>query len=118
MQSGADDFLTKPCREDDVIEKIGALLNIAYEYEDLSDAEYQPLTGLGALSTAIQGQLPQALAKELLDATLSGNKRRLDQLIEALRGTDKTATANALQELADRYEYDTLQRLLEEAGER
>ena len=31
--SGADDFLMKPCMEEPLFEKIGALLNISYEYE-------------------------------------------------------------------------------------
>jgi hypothetical protein len=46
---------------------------------------------------------------------LSGSKRRLDKLIEEVRGSEAAGSANALQVLADKYEYDTLTRLLEEA---
>ena len=35
-QSGADDFLAKPCREDELLEKMRALLNIAYDYEEMT----------------------------------------------------------------------------------
>jgi CheY-like chemotaxis protein len=38
-QSGADDFLGKPCREEELLGKMGALLRIAYDYEEISEAE-------------------------------------------------------------------------------
>ncbi len=34
FHSGADDFLPKPCREDELLERIRTLLNISYEYEE------------------------------------------------------------------------------------
>ena len=49
-QSGADDFLAKPCREDELLEKMRALLNIAYDYEEVSGNEGQPVAGAAALS--------------------------------------------------------------------
>jgi hypothetical protein len=49
---------------------------------------------------------------------LSGNKRRLDKLILQVRETADDGSARALQELADKYEYDALTRLLEEACRR
>ena len=35
-QSGANDFLSKPCRKDELLRKISGYLNIDYEYEELS----------------------------------------------------------------------------------
>lgn len=46
--SGADDFLPKPCREDELLTKIGALLNVAYEYVE----ENQEITKVTARSGA------------------------------------------------------------------
>jgi PAS domain S-box-containing protein len=43
--SGADDFLAKPCHEDELLEKIRALLNIAYDYEEMAHAEAKPQPG-------------------------------------------------------------------------
>jgi CheY-like chemotaxis protein len=114
-QWGADDFLAKPCRDDELLEKIRALLNTAYDYEEMSGAEDQPLPGLAALSAEGLGRLPRELIEELLDATLSGNKRLLDKLILDVRETEDAGFAHALQKLADKYEYDALARLLEEA---
>jgi PAS domain S-box-containing protein len=111
--SGADGFLAKPCREDELLEKMRTPLNIAYDYQETSEPEGQPGAG-AALSAERLGQLPRELAEELRDATLSGNKRLLDKLILKAPET----SAHALQELADRYEYDALTRLLEEACRR
>jgi CheY-like chemotaxis protein len=113
-QCGADDFLPKPCREDELLEKMRTHLNIAYDYEDLSEGE--PPAGLAALSAATLGRLPLELIKELRTATLRGNKRRLDNVILKVGETGDAGSAEALQELADRYDYDALTRLLEEVS--
>jgi PAS domain S-box-containing protein len=116
--SGADDFLSKPCREDQLLEKIRALLNIAYDYEDLSEADGQPLAGLAGPSLERLGQLPPELIEELRNATLGGNKRLLDSLILQVREAEGAESARALQQLADKYQYDALTRLLEAVGRR
>ena len=114
-QSGADDFLAKPCHEDELLEKIRVLLNIAYDYEETSGAEVQPPAAAEALCAEKLRRLPQELLGELRDAILDGNKNLLNRLIVKVRETQDTVAAQALQELADRYEYDVLTRLLEEA---
>ena len=60
-ESGADDFLSKPCREDELLEKMRALLNIAYDYEETSGADHAG---------------SQALSAEKLGATAAGADRR------------------------------------------
>jgi len=117
-QSGADDFLSKPCREEDLLEKLRALLNITYDYEEVNGTEGQPQAGLQAQRSEGLGQLPLALVEELRNATFSGNIRRLNELILQVRETADAGSANALQELADKYEYDALSQLLEEACRR
>jgi CheY-like chemotaxis protein len=112
-ESKADDFVAKPCREDELLEKMRALLKIEYDYEE-GDAA----ADLTALSTATLAQLPPGLAEELRDATADGNKRLLDELILRVRDSAAALSANALQALADKYDYDALTRLLDEAGGR
>jgi CheY-like chemotaxis protein len=114
-ESGADDFLSKPCREDELLEKIRAHLNVAYDYEEMTEAESQPIAGT-ADQTHNLGQVSSALLEELRKATLGGNKRLLDRLILRVSETGDAQTAQVLKELADKYEYDTLTRLLEEAA--
>jgi PAS domain S-box-containing protein len=114
FQSGADDFLSKPCREDELLEKARALLDITYDYEEASEVKPLPLADALALGAESLGSLPLDLVEELRDATLCGNKRRLDKLILKVHETAEPS-AQVLQELADKYEYDALTRLLEEA---
>jgi len=113
-RSGADGFVGKPCSEDELLETMRSLLNLSYDYEEISEAEAEPLGDLAALSAALS-QLPLDLVEELRTATLSGNKRRLDKLILQVGETADDAPARALQELANKYDYDALTRLLEEA---
>jgi PAS domain S-box-containing protein len=117
-QSGADDFLAKPCAEDELLEKIRLRLNVEYDYEEIGEANGQPFAGAMALSAERLGRLPLKLVEELRNATLTGNKKLLDKLIVAVRETEYSESAHALQELADKYEYDALTRLLEEACRR
>jgi PAS domain S-box-containing protein len=117
-QSGADDFVTKPCRGDELLEKMLVLLNIAYDYEEIGGAEGEHISGLAALSADGLGKLPPELVEELRNATLNGDKTLLDKLILKVRESEDAGSANALQELADKYEYDALMRLLEKAGRR
>jgi CheY-like chemotaxis protein len=117
-QSGADDFLSKPCHEDELLEKIRALLNVAYDYEEMSAAESQPIAGVAALSVERLGQLPQELIEGLRDAVLRGNRNIMNKLILKVRAMGHVESADALQELAENYEYDALTRSLEEACRR
>jgi len=111
-ESGADDFLAKPCQEDELLEKMSVLLNISYDYEGLSEPEGKAPAILAALGTESLAQLPLTLVEELHRATLTGNKKVLNGLIVKVRATGNAESANALQSLADKYEYDTLTRIL------
>ena len=116
-QSGADDFLAKPCREDALLEKIGALLNIVYDYEELGEAsgERHALTSASALGTktlASLKQLPPELIEALRNATADGDKKLLNSLIASVDQTNDAEFARDLQNLADSYQYDALTSLL------
>ena len=113
-ESGADGFLSKPCREDELLEKMRSLLNLAYDYEELGEAEGQPVAAQSALNSERLRSLPRELIEGIRTATLNGNKKDLDRLIVQVLETGDTATAQGLQDLADRYEYDALTQLLEE----
>jgi CheY-like chemotaxis protein len=114
-ESGADDFLSKPCREDELMEKMRVLLGIAFDYEESVYTENQAPGGEGPLSAERFAQLPRELIEEFRKATKRGNKKLLDELI---RKVPEPEFAAALQALADRYEYDALSELLEEAWRR
>jgi CheY-like chemotaxis protein len=116
-ESGADAFLAKPCREDELLESIRALLDVTYDYEEAS-TEDRTAADLAALSAQGLRRLPPELVSDLLGATSSGSKRLLDSLIIKAREQEGAGSADVLQDLADKYEYDALTRLLEEACRR
>jgi len=114
-ESGADDFMAKPCRADDLLRKIGDLLNVDYDYSHVSEGdEDKPPSGAGSLSAERLGHLPATLLEELRVATSAGKKKVLDKLILDVGETGDVESARGLQTLADNYEYDALTRLLEE----
>jgi CheY-like chemotaxis protein/nitrogen-specific signal transduction histidine kinase len=114
-QSGADDFLAKPLHQDELLEKMRVLLNTVYDYEEMSDADGRAHAAAELLGAEKLRHLPQELVRDPRDAILDGNKNLQNRLIAKVRETEDTVAAQALQELADRYEYDVLTRLLEEA---
>jgi len=114
-QCGVDDFVMKPCREDDLLDKMRKFLQIAYDYEEADATESRPVAAVAALRAERLAPLPRKLVEELLTATSNGNKRLLDKLILKMRETEDPRSAQTLQELADGYEYDAMTRFLEEA---
>ncbi len=115
IRSGANDFLAKPYREQELLTRIGALLNVEFTYEAANEAGEGRRSRRAALNAEQLERLPRELIEEILAATVRGNKRLLDSLIVKVHEIDDDGPAGALQELADGYEYDALTQLLEEA---
>ncbi|MGB6689041.1 MAG: PAS domain S-box protein [Terracidiphilus sp.] len=115
-QSGANDFLSKPCREDELLKKIGDHLNIEYEYDEKSrDGEDELQADGEALTAERLGVLPVDLLNKLRNAILGGDKKGLDHLILEIGETVDSGIAQVLQGLANNYDYDALTRLLDAA---
>jgi PAS domain S-box-containing protein len=113
-KSGANDFLPKPCREGELLKKIGDHLNIEYEYDETSrDDEDRLHAGGEELSVERLGLLPLELLNKLRNATLNGDKKGLDHLIAEIKETVDVGIAQVLQGLANNYDYDALTRLLD-----
>ncbi len=66
------------------------------------------------LSAESLANLPRDLIDNVRRAIFSGSKKRLDKLISEVAEHGHGALAGGIQGLADRYEYDELNRLLEE----
>jgi CheY-like chemotaxis protein len=121
-ESGADDFLAKPCSENQLLQKMATLLDLTLDYADTPLVDHQIVSDAATLSAERLARLPLRLLEELRDATLSGDKKMLNKLIQQVRDLENSnsmqALANALSDLADKYQYDTLMRVLEEACQR
>jgi len=114
---GVDDYLTKPCREGELLEKLRVHLKLEYRYDGEQAAEMDgPGAGASAMGDELLAKLPADLIDRLREAVLNGEKDRLDELIQRAAELDPRA-AHSLQEASDRYEYDILARWFEEAAE-
>ena len=114
LDSGVDDFLSKPCGEDELFQKTQQYLglNFLVEEEKTPDADDAAMAGQPPDVDVCRKLLPELIA-ELQQAVRNGEKDVLDELIRTVAGLDKPA-ARSLRQLADNYDYDALTRLLEE----
>jgi CheY-like chemotaxis protein len=115
LKSGADDFLSKPCHADLLLEKIREHLGVNYLYADDEAVKAQAaMAQASTLDPKLLAVLPASLIEQMKQAVLNGEKELLNELIRGVNGKD-TRSATALKALADAYEYDTLMNFLEEA---
>jgi PAS domain S-box-containing protein len=124
MQAGADELIVKPCREADLLEVIRVRLGLAYVYADQapgspgSGGNAEALAAIGdsarSSNSAALDNLPVEWADDMRRAIFSGENDRVNELIATIPQRD-AEFAQALQRLADRYEYDALTQLLDKA---
>jgi signal transduction histidine kinase len=113
MASGFDDFIVKPFRIDEVLEKISHFLKVEYVYEA---KEEQP-AGQGQSDSQRQvslAGLPVELLRQMHRATLSGDMDRLDILIKEVHSHD-VEVASTLRKFADDFKYETIAAMLQQA---
>ncbi len=119
IDSGLDDFVSKPCREDELLEKIRVRLGIGYLYA--TGERWHETESVAALASVLNGEVLTTLPTELMDqlrlAVRNGENDQLDALIGKVMEQD-APFARALRDLADKYEYDALIQLLERANTR
>ncbi len=85
LAAGADDFIAKPFREEELFEKIARLIGAKYEY----DVEAAEPAALVQLSPGELAAIPAALRRQLREAAVNGDFDRLEELagkVEALDG--------------------------------
>jgi CheY-like chemotaxis protein/anti-sigma regulatory factor (Ser/Thr protein kinase) len=114
MATGVDAYVRKPFRMEEICEVLGKYLGLRYVFAgETSPApghlEAKPLTGESLAA------LPQDMIVAMRQAVAEGNMARLAELIASVEKLD-SATAHALQALADQYDYDKLNQWLEKGG--
>ncbi len=112
LAAGADDFIGKPLREEDLLEKIKYVLGAQYEYGEKSPllSPSAPPLDEKALSSAL-AELPRKWLEQLAEAA---SKARLDRLILLIGQVEQQSpeAARQLRQLADGFRYADLIRLL------
>lgn len=110
MAVGADDFIGKPFRGNELFEKIRRLLDLEYEYEQKNPEEADSGTGVTQESLAA---MPPGLLAEIRGAIVEADVYRALAVIDLLEAHD-AGIAGELRRLAKGYEYQTLLDLLPE----
>jgi CheY-like chemotaxis protein len=108
LELGADGYIRKPFREQELFDVIGRLLEIEYIYDDSLPEGKAPQDGDD--STWIKDWLVQQPATwvwELRNAILTANLDHLYQLIDQA-GLVSPGVADRMRQLAGNYEYDQL----------
>jgi CheY-like chemotaxis protein/anti-sigma regulatory factor (Ser/Thr protein kinase) len=118
LESGASAFLSKPCREDELLKTIGDHLKVEYEYEKSKNDENEFQADSETVSAERLGLVPLELLKKLSNAIQGGDKKGLDRSILEISETVDRDIAQVLQGLANSYDYDALTRLVDAACHR
>jgi CheY-like chemotaxis protein len=114
MQNGANDFVSKPCQEDELLQKMKVHLNLRYAYDDTEPSQNPAVKSRADLKSGPIQELPPELLADLQRAIRNGQTDRLEELIEQV-GHRNAVVSQALKDLADKYDYDALADLLETA---
>jgi signal transduction histidine kinase/CheY-like chemotaxis protein/ligand-binding sensor domain-containing protein len=115
VAAGCDDFLAKPFREEELFERIAALLGVRFHYEHPSAAQTSATPTApegGPLSPERLAALAPALLEDLRRAAMTGNLTLAYQTVEAARRSD-APLAEALRGLVKGYRFDELRDLIE-----
>jgi signal transduction histidine kinase/ActR/RegA family two-component response regulator len=113
MESGVDDFLSKPCSADELFQKAQRYLDLEFHFEEEDPAEDHSPAGAPAAEGDVCKNMPPDLIAKLQHAVGNGEKDVIDELIGRVALLDGSA-ARTLKQHADNYNYDALTHLLEE----
>ncbi len=109
LRKGADAFIRKPFKEEELLESLGLLLDVRYSYGLPSSAEVE--------ASPSKTEEEPALAPETLDrmygALRSGEVSKLEDLIEREISPVSPKLGEILQRLLKNYEYEAMEDLLE-----
>ncbi len=108
---GADDFVAKPVKEDELLSKVAAALDVQYTYADDGRPVPSARQDAGGLSAAVLDALPADLVAELRAATLRADYDGILGLIDKLQAVAPDVAA-ALRPRVERFEYQHLLDLL------
>jgi DNA-binding NarL/FixJ family response regulator len=115
LAAGADDFIGKPFREFEMLERVRAVLGIEYVY--LASASGEPPESGGPGEALVGGDrevLPTEIAERLRQAARGANYDCIIEILDGMGGAYPQSAA-ALREMMERFDYAAL---LERIGTR
>ncbi|HEX9155795.1 MAG TPA: hypothetical protein VF819_09530, partial [Nitrospira sp.] len=110
---GADDFIGKPYKQDELFQKLAAWLHVDYVYAEQEAADAADWGGASAMSLTATSlsKLPHEILEQMGNAAAGGYQDRLLVLIDQVETQDEQA-AHALRNLAVGFQYEKLIELL------
>ncbi|MCL5005037.1 MAG: PAS domain S-box protein [Acidobacteria bacterium] len=114
-QTGADDFIGKPYKQDELFQKIADWIHaeFAYAEQDEVNPTARNETELEAVSHTSLSKLPQGILEQMGKAAAGGYQDRLLALIDQVAARDAELAAG-LRSLADTFQYEKLIDLMKE----
>jgi len=112
-QTGADDFIGKPFKEDELFEKLATWLHVDYVYAEQEASGAADRNGAGAMSltgTSLS-KLPQEILEQMGKAAAAGYQERLLMLIDQVAAQHEQV-AHELRNLVVGFQYEKLIELL------
>ncbi|MEM7347111.1 MAG: ATP-binding protein, partial [Chloroflexota bacterium] len=116
LSLGCDDFLRKPIRLEQIVEKMTHHLDVKFLYEDddsVNQIEKRRSANPPELTPNQVATIPATLQTDLRNATLMGNFEKLLQIVGQIRSYDHSL-ADQLTELVNSFEFDKILTLLSE----
>ena len=116
-QTGADDFLAKPYKQEDLFQKLGDWLHAEYEYAEQEKVNAARIDQAEAacLESKSFSKLPREILEQMRKAAGGGYQDRLLELIDQVAVQDVGLSAE-LRKLAVGFEYEKLIELTTESG--
>ncbi|WP_371376119.1 response regulator [Sporomusa aerivorans] len=113
IDAGADAFLCKPFEEAELLEKIGDILHVEYEYETIPADELGPqdIQRNFTLKPERLSTLPSGLVRSLRNAVLEGDYYGMLALAEQVRLYEPNL-ADELKQMTQQYQFEQLIDLL------
>jgi PAS domain S-box-containing protein len=111
LAAGADDFVAKPFRQSELLEKIRLLTGIRYIYADLAQPDGTITEQPSAPTKEMLNVLPADMRKQLRDAIVRGRQEQMLKVIQQVAVID-SEMSRSLQYLVSKFDYETLLQLL------
>ena len=106
LSAGCDDFMRKPFRETDLLNKMAEYLGVCYVYEESEIKPKQKEETLESIEKKVK-VLSEELKKQLKDALLTGNLAGIAHTIAQINQLDNSL-AEAIQKYCDGFEYEKI----------
>jgi two-component system sensor histidine kinase/response regulator len=115
LSAGCDDFVRRPFRESEIINKLQEHLGVEFIYESFETAFPRKYSSCGLSAQAFQSaiaRLPEDTVNELINAIELSDMDRMTQTVAEI-GVDHGTLGNELKELVDTFQFDRLLAILD-----